>query len=528
MKPFVFTHILPGELAEGYEGHVYGLNGVSPEAGNELLRATFGLDDNGRQIKGKVEVLAGALGLSAQTLICEHTIQPFARAFVRFSPGIPFGAPNATANFRASEHLRSPNAYFCRDCIRDDIQSAGRAYWHREHQIPGIYCCHIHFRSLASTTKPHPFLHPPSAHSDEVSLLEHQWAERMRASVTAMAYAEIAMNLLFMSAPLSGYGMVQELKRRAAEQLVEANSERSLTDLLRRSFDSAWLEQVIPEFRDRGTTAYPTIEKAITVRRASIRIPVYVAALAALYPSASDAIERMLTAGSVENDSHTIGSPSLSGEQTRQIERAYVRTTGNLSRAAQLLGSSIPATRRALISRSLPSLDGISPHLLACFLKKFVDQRKSFREALFTVGLDRKSAENISRQCLQTTRDVAERLRRRFLNSGRVSCTISDAMNVQVCDGIPRLVLESQPDFELHQVFKFLNAFVARRLSLQASAYSGGLPVSAVEGFLRIALCALSRTIAQVQSIDLIQQLRVLHPDRVALFEELERLIDEP
>ncbi|XOB66211.1 TnsD family Tn7-like transposition protein [Deferribacteres bacterium DY0037] len=37
---------------------------------------------------------------------------------------------------------------FCNDCIDEDIERFGTAYWHRLHQCPGIVICHKHKKSL--------------------------------------------------------------------------------------------------------------------------------------------------------------------------------------------------------------------------------------------------------------------------------------------------------------------------------------------------------------------------------------------
>ncbi|MFZ6876302.1 TniQ family protein [Undibacterium sp. Di27W] len=41
-------------------------------------------------------------------------------------------------------------SYLCPDCLRQDDHACGLAYWHREHQAPGVNVCWKHKTSLIS------------------------------------------------------------------------------------------------------------------------------------------------------------------------------------------------------------------------------------------------------------------------------------------------------------------------------------------------------------------------------------------
>jgi hypothetical protein len=50
--------------------------------------------------------------------------------------------------------LRQPKSLylrFCENCWREDIQNWGEPYWHRLHQLPGVFMCHRHGEPLRSS-----------------------------------------------------------------------------------------------------------------------------------------------------------------------------------------------------------------------------------------------------------------------------------------------------------------------------------------------------------------------------------------
>jgi hypothetical protein len=48
------------------------------------------------------------------------------------------------AKFYQHSELKQTSLKFCPDCVRQDINNFGEAYWHRMHQVPGIFICLPH------------------------------------------------------------------------------------------------------------------------------------------------------------------------------------------------------------------------------------------------------------------------------------------------------------------------------------------------------------------------------------------------
>jgi hypothetical protein len=90
---------------------------------------------------------------AAESLVAEHTLLPF---YTPFLP--PKYAEQLQMNMRGANgqgiYMRIglmastiPSPFFlryCPGCAKEDEMRFGEKYWHRHHQIPGVYVCHIH------------------------------------------------------------------------------------------------------------------------------------------------------------------------------------------------------------------------------------------------------------------------------------------------------------------------------------------------------------------------------------------------
>lgn len=66
---------------------------------------------------------------------------------------------------------------FCKACYEEDISRYREPYWHRAHQIPGVYICHLHKVALTNTKVPcpsrdHKFEFVPLVHIMQEQLIE--------------------------------------------------------------------------------------------------------------------------------------------------------------------------------------------------------------------------------------------------------------------------------------------------------------------------------------------------------------------
>lgn len=95
--------------------------------------------------------------LTASKLINEHTLLPF------YAKSLPVDrllkieqmmmsdngdAIHMISGITAGGICKKNNLYYCSCCMKDDVMKFGETYWHRVHQIPGVFICPIHNKFL--------------------------------------------------------------------------------------------------------------------------------------------------------------------------------------------------------------------------------------------------------------------------------------------------------------------------------------------------------------------------------------------
>lgn len=106
--------------------------------------------------------LATTLRCSAEDLLWQHTVFPYATAYLDRN-----GYTNARASALAvgrlatgmgavtqsvSDHVRWRR--YCPNCVRADLAHRGESYWRRSHHLPGVLMCCDHGTPLRQTTLP--------------------------------------------------------------------------------------------------------------------------------------------------------------------------------------------------------------------------------------------------------------------------------------------------------------------------------------------------------------------------------------
>jgi len=102
-------------------------------------------------------------GMSADDWIDRHTFFPYyapflpkdranrLRTLMKSSDG---SSIHALVGITASTIGRLNTLRLCPSCYEQDIQRYGEPYWHRIHQLPGVYICHGHQKILHEITAP--------------------------------------------------------------------------------------------------------------------------------------------------------------------------------------------------------------------------------------------------------------------------------------------------------------------------------------------------------------------------------------
>jgi len=118
-----------------------------------LMRANASID-----LPGHLDFFAAALPPDhscgqVKRLIERHTLWPFYRPFLSIERqqavlaamrGVAGYRPDLHAGTAGSEIPRPEWLRFCPKCVEEDRRRLGECYWHRTHQVPGVYLCPTH------------------------------------------------------------------------------------------------------------------------------------------------------------------------------------------------------------------------------------------------------------------------------------------------------------------------------------------------------------------------------------------------
>lgn len=99
------------------------------------------------------ELLPNETGMNAEYFLRNTTVFPFIKPFIpleRSKRIVDILQNNESesaykiSGFSRVESLKIHYLRYCPLCIKEDNQKYGEAYWHRVHQLPGVYFCPVH------------------------------------------------------------------------------------------------------------------------------------------------------------------------------------------------------------------------------------------------------------------------------------------------------------------------------------------------------------------------------------------------
>jgi hypothetical protein len=97
-------------------------------------------------------MIPAAADLTADRFITENTIFPWLKPFISQERGekllntMKHGDPDIYSTIGFFKVLPQQPRYlrYCRECAETDMSTYGETYWHRVHQLPGVYVCPVH------------------------------------------------------------------------------------------------------------------------------------------------------------------------------------------------------------------------------------------------------------------------------------------------------------------------------------------------------------------------------------------------
>lgn len=394
----ITTKARPDEMAHGHLGRLKTINlRKSTAVVVRDLRQHFGLSGSEDGSPLVPELLARTSETALQRYVRAHTLLPFLRAVTNHHADLYHGDPADFATIRRNAMcLAQSGAVFCKDCVREDIESLGYSYWRVSHQLPGLINCAKHGSPLFRTPSKAVFDGPPSdALPAAAPLFDNiDWG----ANPVLARYAEIAHGFLDFEKPQEMHEAAFKLAARAKERglRVAQNGKRStLTDVALDSLPADWIAQFLPALKALTQNRHggPLFN---VLRTPSTPIPCAIA-LALLFDSADEALAywgaQHLQQSITRKPKKEYGFEFWNGAA---MLRRYRHTGGSHTEIARCLGADLTNLSEQLNAAGMPALgrvhfDSTGRALLAFF------QGEALEAAAEIFGADKKSMEDIVR-----------------------------------------------------------------------------------------------------------------------------------
>lgn len=367
---------LPDELARGMKGRFMRLNALRSEgAANKLLIEACSIPVDLTSGVSRVDVLADVVSLPRTDFICQHTMLPLRRAIAFEGVRSPYGS-DADSSWRVPTMLAPdrPGAYFCDKCVAEDLDFHGVAYWRRDHQLPGRYCCGKHALPLRYSLATDSFLQSPLHFISSASRVREDWARSTEENEAVQRFLFLESELLARSTPLNAKAVVAMLRKecdRHGLHIGKGKRKRGklLSEALIETYGSDWLETIVREFAP-GVDGKSSRADEVNKRPS---IGIVLAVFAMLFDDAQALLAQLVTISGGESDD-TPSAPAR-GERTDMdaLRRLYIRHEGCHRRIAAEI-EKFPAHVKYNLDRvGLPTLSGQSLDQLDRQLQAFVN-----------------------------------------------------------------------------------------------------------------------------------------------------------
>lgn len=283
--------IKPGEFLWGYILRLTAINGfVLPSEALHHLKAWIG-----KNVTCRTELLAEALQYGVDELFRLHTLLPV--SFILMSPTAASGAGSPNwALYRDMIACEPPRdrVKVCSQCVAEDLDFWGSAYYRRDHQITGRVCCEKHGAALISVPARYRYLPddalaclPPLSQTDPLieAVNGNAIVERYLAIMDAWLTGDVRLNLTQLPAYLQALSVGAAARSRATPKCVGLAS-RALGEV-----PHAWLEDLFHRHPRRHLkTRLAILDDLLRGHRWDEEVEFYALAFALLTDSTDEAI----------------------------------------------------------------------------------------------------------------------------------------------------------------------------------------------------------------------------------------------
>ena len=349
--PLIVPNLFPDELFEGNVGRLGLRNGYQDfSLTKDYLRKAF-VTRCQRPYDYALELQMSELhNISVENLTKNHTLIPLTRSLFNFDI--------ANDDFKNLVVRRKTSAkqyfYFCKECIKEDLDFHGESYWRRSHQINGIEICTKHQKLRVTAKDPFAFFSSPEKVMESKSYYENKVTDEDLNNPIIIKYNELIEDYIHLNNPLNFKAISQLLSSHAkANQLRIAPKGKALTlsNYLFKHVPHSWLIKNFPCFWRKNTVDYIHDIDSVFLSSYPNNLYSYLIAIAALIPDAESKIltyDKFTTSKKYKNTEDA-------GVEDNDLITSYKNNKGDYARV--VLELNLP---RSLIERELKKL-GLPP-----------------------------------------------------------------------------------------------------------------------------------------------------------------------
>ena len=350
----------PQEVDRGYLGRVMRLNGITSEKEAVALMSIWaGVAGKSKQEVSCLELLSKVAGMELPFFAQQHTTLPLRRAITSYHPELPHGSEKMPSMlWTTGMRLSRDEAYFCPQCVHEDLDFHGQSFWRRRLHIPGLLWCQQHAVPLRYVVEgKSAFLSPPSSYIEQSISVDEDWAEEAIQNKHIRNYVEICSGLMDRDVPLDVIKVAAILKEKASGLGFQTHGgvvkRPLLSDAVVTAFGKKWLGNVLAELADKETgLLLSQMDGVLYLNRSASSVSAYALACAMLYESADAALNALQAPVTFTKRIRRRSSKNGSED----LINAYVQSRGNYSATAQLMSVSRSEAAAKLKAVGLPNL----------------------------------------------------------------------------------------------------------------------------------------------------------------------------
>lgn len=392
---------LPDELDRGYFGMVMRVNGVSTEREMDTLLANrAGLSGRGRGEYSRIEILSRAAHIALEDFVRDHTTLPLRRAITSYQPDLEHGCQaNARILWYSGMRVTRPGAYFCPECVNEDLQFHGRAYWRRDHQIPGMFWCSKHLTCLCYRDEESAFRSVPSEFVENCHTVPEAWLA-LQSSPAVESFLTISSALMQRRSPFAVKLVAEVLRQRALAAGFQTYPGKVraplLSDAVVAAFGKKWLSAVMPTLANKpaGEVLHP-MDGVLFLQTSASSATAYILALAVLFDTPEQALNALIRPEMPQLCRRPRPASPIVDSQT--LRSAYIQSRGSYRGVATLLDLPASTVTKRLGKLALPNISGKRGSSLARAALMFLKDGRSLSESAASASIDPEILEELLR-----------------------------------------------------------------------------------------------------------------------------------